>query len=120
MGGVYIMRGLRGKGPVAPWSPGRAEMLTHVVLFSLKPGAAADAGDRIVADALEQLSQIPGVQHLSAGKVMQAESEYDYGLAMQFADRAALKAYRVHPVHQAYVAFLGTATAKRLAYDFVN
>ncbi len=93
-------------------------MLTHVVLFALKPDAAPDAGDRIVQDALENLTQIPGVQHLSAGRLVQRDSGYDYALAMQFAGQAALDAYRTHPIHLDYVAFLEATTAKRLAYDF--
>lgn len=95
-------------------------MLTHVVLFAMKPDAAPEDGDRLVRDALEKLTGIPGVQNLTAGKVLQADSGYDYALAMQFADHAALEVYREHPVHQEYMAFLQTATAKRLAYDFVN
>ena len=94
-------------------------MLTPVVLFALKPDAAPDAGERLVREALGRLTQIPGVQHLSAGKVVQPESDYDYALAMQFDDTDALDAYRIHPIHQEYVAFLQTATAQRLAYDFV-
>jgi len=93
-------------------------MLTHVVLFTMQPNAEAGATDRLVHDALQKLTQIPGVQHLSAGRVLQEDSEYQIALSMQFADVAALEAYRVHPVHTEYVAYLSSVTTGRRAYDF--
>ena len=93
-------------------------MLTHVVLFALKPEAPPEAGRRLIDDALHNLTRIPGVQHLTAGRVQQADRGFDIALAMQFDDAAGLEAYRVHPIHLEYVAFLETAVGKRLAYDF--
>lgn len=93
-------------------------MLTHIVLFALTPEAPPEAEERLIRDALEKLTQIPGVMHLTAGRVLQRDTGFDLALAMQFADAAALEAYRVHPIHQEYVAFLNTAVGKRQAYDF--
>ncbi len=95
-------------------------MLTHVVLFTIKPDAEPEAGERLVRDAQERLTRIPGVRNLSAGRVVQAESGFHVALAMQFEDEAALDTYRVHPIHQEYVAYLTTVTSDRQAYDFVD
>jgi hypothetical protein len=43
------------------------------------------------------------VRDLTAGYVMQRDSPYRVALAMRFEDEAALEAYRVHPIHVAYV-----------------
>ena len=95
-------------------------MLTHVVLFTLRADAGPDAAARLVGDALAQLTTIPGVSNLSAGRVLQSDSDFDVALAMQFEDAAGLDAYRVHPIHQAYVAYLETVVGQRQAYDFEN
>lgn len=95
-------------------------MLTHVVLIALKPGATPEDGDRIVHDALNNLTRIPGVRHLSAGQLLQEDAGFDYGLAMQFEDAAALDAYRVHPLHQAFVEVLSACVDHFTGYDFVS
>lgn len=80
--------------------------IVHSVYFELRdPGQA-----RALAAACERrLGSIPGILSLSAGPREASQERatndqrFDVGLTILFADRAALEAYLVHPVHLALV-----------------
>ena len=78
-------------------------MFHHVVLLKTKPGLTTGKRDRILTDAREKLKTIPGVLNLCAGTPVNSDSEWDICLAMDFHNEQALQAYRVHPLHVAYV-----------------
>jgi len=99
-------------------------MLTHVVLFWLKPDAPADTATRLIGRAQAELTGIPGVRHLNAGAPIPTtraivDTSYQVGLSMQFANAEELDAYQIHPVHQRYVKeCVQPNTSKVLVYDF--
>ena len=94
-------------------------MLQHIVLFKTNPGLAPEIFDRIIADALQQLTTIPGVINLRAGTPLDESVGWDIGLSMEFASREELEEYRKHPIHIAYVQEnLDENVLERKALDF--
>lgn len=77
--------------------------VTHVVLLWLKqPGDVAAI--RQIIETSRGFREIPGVQAVRVGRPLPStrpvvDATYDVGLAMSFADEAALHAYEVHPQH---------------------
>jgi hypothetical protein len=94
-------------------------MLQHVVLLKTRPGLEKEKFDQIIKDARQVLSSIPGVSNLRAGESADADSEWRIVLSMDFENRDALEAYRVHPDHVAYVRNnLDENVIQRQAADF--
>ena len=95
-------------------------MLVHIVQFKLKPEATERQIQRIIDDAKEKLTQIPGVQNLRAGKSIKDEEEFKVCLYMELPDQAGLQAYREHPIHVEYVQeVLGPVREQIKGYDFI-
>ena len=78
-------------------------MLTHIVLYKLKPGVAKEEIEALLHQAGTRLRQVPGVANLKAGTSIYKEDPYQCALVMYFEDVAALDRYRVHPVHVKFV-----------------
>ena len=78
-------------------------MITHVVLVQTKDGADEAQVQRLLSEAKNKLTNIPGVQNLSSGVVFRSNKTYNVGLCMYFEDEEALNNYIKHPVHLAYV-----------------
>ena len=102
-----------------------AGQITHVVLLWLKqPGDAAGI-DKIIKTSRE-FAKIPGVINVRAGRALPStrpvvDSSFDVGLAMTFADAAALQAYEVHPQHVKAVRELLRPLAARIqVYDITE
>jgi hypothetical protein len=73
--------------------------LLHLVCFKYRADAAAAAQDDHRA-RLAALKDIDGIASLKVGAdVVRSPRSYDTGLAITFADRAALDAYQKHPRH---------------------
>ena len=96
--------------------------VTHVVLLWLKKPGDAAAIDRIIETSREFRS-IPGVLGVRAGRPLPStrpvvDATFDVGLAMSFADEAALAAYEVHPQHvKAVQEVLRPLAARIQVYD---
>ncbi len=82
-------------------------MITHLVLFKLKPGIAPDdprvaAVERMMAELPRQIPVIRGWEY---GRNLTPDPEaWDFGLLARFASEADLHAYFDHPAHLPVVA----------------
>lgn len=100
----------------------RAGGVTHVVLLWLKTPGDAAAIDNIIRTS-RQFTQIPGVVSVKVGRPLPStrpvvDASFDVGLAMSFADEAALQAYETHPQHvKAVREVLRPLAAKIQVYD---
>ena len=62
---------------------------------------------------------VPGILHLEVGLAQPGlESTFDIVLISDFADKAALVAYQVHPKHEQVKAFLGPVRETRQCVDY--
>jgi heme-degrading monooxygenase HmoA len=80
-------------------TPGR---IRHSVAFSLRHEAGSDDEADFVS-AISALEQIPGVEAFELMREVSPKNDFDYGLTMEFADKAAYDAYNKHPQHVAFV-----------------
>lgn len=98
-------------------------MITHVVIFWLKP-EVQNARERLFAAARKHLPSIPVVQNFRYGASIPSERpvvDTTYGLAisMDFASAADLETYQQHPQHQAFIAEVVKPLVERVqVYDF--
>lgn len=93
-------------------------MLLHLVSFKYKPDvdAAARAQHR---QRLAGLKSLDGVIDLKVGEdVVRSPRSYDTGLAVTFADRAALDAYQKHDRHVPIAQYGVTLSEHIVAVDF--
>ena len=79
--------------------------LQHVVLIKLRDSRQAEA---LLADTRRRLSAVPAVSELWAGRPFDVgrggvDLDWDVGVIVSFADRAAYEAYLSHPEHIALV-----------------
>lgn len=82
-------------------------MVNHMVIFKFSPETTEAQLDECVRRARE-LKDIPGVVDLAAGRNFSDRSQgFAIGLNVRFADVASLETYAPHPMHQAFLAFLG-------------
>ncbi len=92
--------------------------MIHIVMFKVKPDAAEADVARLVTEAREKLTQIPGVKNLTAGWATPPGDPYDVVLTMHLDDATALETYRTHPLHVAYVEnVVKPVKAERFAID---
>jgi hypothetical protein len=49
------------------------------------------------------LREIPGVEAFEILRQVGEKNEFDYGISMEFADRAAYEGYNAHPSHVQFV-----------------
>ena len=93
-------------------------MLLHLVSFKYKPDvdAAARAQHR---QRLAGLKSLDGVIDLKVGEdVVRSPRSYDTGLAVTFADRAALDAYQKHDRHVPIAQYGVTLSEHIVEVDF--
>ena len=96
-------------------------MLTHIVVWKYRADVEEFAREEHV-NLLRRLKDvIPEVQSLSVGfDMLHLPRSYDTGLVAVFADRAALDAYTIHPVH-VKVAEFGRCISEHVAsVDFIE
>jgi dihydroorotase len=98
-------------------------MIKHIVMWTLKDEAAgADraANARKMKEMLEALrGVVPSLAALEVGvEVFAASPACDVILYSEFASRANLDAYQVHPEHQKVVAFVKQVAASRSLVDY--
>jgi hypothetical protein len=91
--------------------------IRHVVLFSAK-----DQGD--VARIVDGLSMLKNIPHASVFEVVQnhrvdaLSGEIDVVVYAEFADDAALQAYKAHQIYQDAIAIVRPLRDMRIAADF--
>ncbi len=98
-------------------------MVKHMVAWRLKDSAHGNdkaANARLIRAKLEALrGRIPGLLHLEVGLDFSAtDNSADVILVTEFATRADLAAYQVHPEHKAVVAFVTAAVCERRFVDY--
>ena len=91
-------------------------MLTHIVCFRFQDlDTAAQARDRLLA----MEGQIPSLRRIECGvDITRSERSYELGLITRHDDRAGFEAYRVHPAHQAVVAWIQAHALGAVTVDF--
>lgn len=93
-------------------------MIRHVVFFS----AADPADTERIRDGLMMLAEIPHAAHFEVGRNLQGDSltgvRVDLVVYAEFADEAALAAYKAHPIYAACIARVRPLRELRIAADF--
>ncbi len=98
-------------------------MIRHIVMWKLKEHANGATRAQNAATLKERLEAcrdiVPGIVHLEVGLATpDLDSTYDVVLLSDFADKAALDAYQVHPLHEAVKQFIGTVRESRECVDY--
>ncbi|MEQ8899812.1 MAG: Dabb family protein [Roseovarius sp.] len=93
-------------------------MIRHIVFFS-----AADPADiERIREGLMMLAEIPHSSHFEVGRNLQSDSisqeRVDLVVYGEFADEAALAAYKAHPVYAECIALVRPMRELRIAADF--
>jgi predicted transcriptional regulator len=81
-------------------TPGR---IRHTVSFTLRHEAGSPEEASFLA-AAESLAAIPGVEAFEVLQQVGAKSDFQFGISMEFANRAAYDGYNEHPEHVRFVA----------------
>jgi hypothetical protein len=93
-------------------------MVLHLVSFKYKSDTAAAVRAQH-RQRLAALKGLDGVIDLKVGEdVVRSPRSYDTGLAVTFADRAALDAYQTHAQHVPIAQFAVTVCEHIVAVDF--
>jgi hypothetical protein len=98
-------------------------MIRHIVIWKLKDSAEGASREENALKLKEKLEGcrniVPGILHLEVGLASPGlESTYDVVLVSDFADKAALDAYQVHPAHEALKTFSGAVREARQCVDY--
>lgn len=98
-------------------------MIRHIVMWKLKEAALGAGRAENAVKLKERLEAcrgiVPGILHLEAGLAAPGlESTYDVVLVSDFADKAALDAYQVHPTHEALKQFVSAVRESRECVDY--
>jgi heme-degrading monooxygenase HmoA len=98
-------------------------MIKHIVMWKLKD--QAEGADRLtnareMKRRLDECANIvPGILKFEVTLAQPGlEATYDVVLYSEFADKAALDAYAVHPTHKAVVPFIGAVREARQCMDY--
>lgn len=95
-------------------------MIRHVVFFSAK-----DKKDiNVIIEGLSILKTIPHVHHLEIARNLQADAlsgdAVEIVVYAEFANEAALTAYKAHPVYEDCITRVRPLRDLRMAADFVG
>lgn len=98
-------------------------MIKHIVMWTLKDEAAgaskADNARAMKQKLVALAGLIPCLRKIEVGiDVFAATPDCDVILYTEFASRADLDAYQVHPEHQKVVAFVKQVAASRSVVDY--
>lgn len=93
-------------------------MIQHIVMFKWREDAAAEDIQSAI-DLLRDLKGIETVSEFSAGDNFgKLAKGYQFAIVLRLPDRAALKAYWPHPLHERALAQVGPLAADVLVFDF--
>lgn len=100
-------------------------MITHMVLFKVRPDVPQSEVDGIFADLAGLADEIEGITSFAGGPYSSPEGlqrGYTHGFCMTFASAAARDAYLPHPAHEVVKERVARAleggVAGALAFDF--
>ncbi|AIO41895.1 Dabb family protein [Burkholderia sp. AU19243] len=99
-------------------------MIRHIVMWKLKESAEGGTRAQNALKMKEKLEGcrdlVPGILQIDVGVATPGlEATSDVVLVSDFADRAALDAYQVHPVHQEVKKFVAAVAESRQCVDYV-
>jgi hypothetical protein len=99
-------------------------MIRHIVMWKLKETAEGATRAENAAKLKEKLEGcrdiVPGILHMEVGLAGPGlDSTCDVVLVSEFADKAALDAYQVHPTHLALKTFVTAVREARECVDYV-
>ncbi|QGX98966.1 Dabb family protein [Roseovarius faecimaris] len=93
-------------------------MIRHIVFFSAKRDEEIEA----IREGLTMLRDIPHSQHFEVGRNLRSDqitgTPVDVIVYAEFADEAALEAYKAHPIYEACIAKVRPLRDVRIAADF--
>ncbi len=93
-------------------------MIRHIVFFSAANPADIDA----IREGLMMLKDIPDAQHFEVGRNLRSDTitgpQIDVVVYAEFADEAALEAYKSNPIYAACIAKVRPMREMRIAADF--
>lgn len=93
-------------------------MIRHIVFFSAKEGHSIDE----VREGLMMLAKIPHADHFEVGRNLQTDTISPDAphvvVYAEFADEAALAAFKAHPTYDACTAHVRPMREMRIAADF--
>jgi len=94
----------------------------HVVMWHLKAQAAGRSREenaRRLADALETLRPVPGLEYLKVGiDSRRRANSADVVMISCFADGDSLEAYHAHPLHRAILPLVDEVRERSTVVDF--
>jgi hypothetical protein len=98
-------------------------MIRHIVMWKLKETAEgatrAENAQKLKAKLEACRDIVPGILRLEVAVATPGlESTCDVVLDSDFADKAALDAYQIHPTHQALKSFVTAVRESRECVDF--
>jgi hypothetical protein len=95
--------------------------LQHIVLFSFPADLSAQDDDEMRRQVASWAAEIGTMGRLRFGKDLTGARTrgYQYLLYTEFTDTAALEAYREHPVHQQFLAWITERECAPLAFDYL-
>jgi hypothetical protein len=102
-------------------------MIMHVVLFQPRPDLDTDARRQLLEALSMAANEIPSIRrfrvgprifHRLPGYEQAMIDSYDYGLIVEFDDRAGLLEYLKHPAHQTIGRHFTASAQRALAYDY--
>ncbi len=79
-----------------------AKRIRHTVAFTLVHPAGSES-ERDFLEAAEGLEAIPGVEAFELLAEVSPKNGYQFGISMEFSDRAAYEGYNGHPDHVRFV-----------------
>lgn len=95
-------------------------MIRHIVFFSARDPANIE----VIRDGLMMLREIPHSQHFEVGRNLQSDglggARVDLVVYAEFADEAALAAYKADPIYEACIARVRPMRELRIAADFTT
>lgn len=84
-------------------------MISHLVLFTPKPGLSAGESRSFAQSIIETLRQIGSLQRATVGRAVDIDAgyqrnfgdkTYEFAAVLEFKDRAGLLSYLNHPLHK--------------------
>ena len=98
-------------------------MIKHIVMWKLKESAhgssKAENAEQIKVRLEALAGQIPGLLKIEVGiDFSDTESSFDLVLYSEFATRADLDNYQIHPLHKAIMPFIMEARSERILVDY--
>ena len=95
--------------------------VSHQVLFNFKPEVSEEKRKEILDSGRTVLSSIPEALSVVVGKLVQKDSEFQYGLFVGLKNEADLQTYRSNPSHQKWLeSTFRPAVAKSAVTDIVE